>query len=352
MNIREKLTSLLPKLDFIRSKSDNNNSTNSEKGQSFIVIAHRDQDLYVYLTRISPKEFKVINFIEYKPPSLVVGQDEVLRANELAETISDIVEVFMHENNESLPFDKLPVILLLEPSKFVISTLNFVEKSSFSEILSQLQNQEIYEVFSQSPFIQEDTCFEPFCISENIDNLADINVMYVSKNLLRSWSDVIQACGLKIAFIGPTTTPLLFDLAETTDSPCVLLDMQRLHSKIYCLNGQREPIVELKFPYGYMQFLSNDNVFDTQLVHKRLQATLRQQDNLSHYQNAKILISGCPGFEPVSSHSSPTIEKLSYRSVKVDEKQMSLKRQVSQDLNYISRDLLLNIYSLCARIMK
>ena len=136
------------KIAFRFKNSDTRSLANRDIGQTF-VVAYRDQDLYVYMIRISPKGFSVLNFIELKLPSLVVGQDHVLRSNELTEIISDVLEVFAHENGKP-HLDQLPVILFLEPSKFSISTFSLPEESSFSEIKIQLENQEIYEIFSKS----------------------------------------------------------------------------------------------------------------------------------------------------------------------------------------------------------
>ena len=352
MKMLNNFSSVFSKIAFRFKNSDTRSLANRDIGQSFVVIAYRDQDLYVYMIRISPKGFSVLNFIELKLPSLVVGQDHVLRSNELTEIISDVLEVFAHENGETLHLDQLPVILFLEPSKFSISTFSLPEESSFSEIKIQLENQEIYEIFSQSPFIQEDTCVEPFSVSSNIEDLKDINVMFASKKLLKSWSDAIQAIGLKIAYIGPSTTPLFLDLAESNEHPCLLLDMQRLNSKVYCIDGQNEPILDFKFPYGYIQFLSKDNILDLGSIKKRLEATISHQDHLSNFQNAKVLISGVSNSPSFLDNKSNIIDKLSFSSVNLDEKQIRFKSQVNENLPPTARELLITTFSLCSRLMQ
>ena len=137
MSIKDKLASLGRKAKENTTKTNKKDATS----QRFVVMAYRDQELYMYLAQDSGSSFSILNFIKLKIPSLVVGQDEVLRIKELAETISDVVEVFVHENNIESPISDLPAIVLLESSKFDIGHVSLTESMTYSEAIDQINDQ-------------------------------------------------------------------------------------------------------------------------------------------------------------------------------------------------------------------
>ena len=351
MQILDELASLIQKLNKRDNAGKENMATNNDQSQLFIAIAFRDQSLYIYLVSDSTRQFTVIDFMELKIPSLVIGQDQVLRTEELAETISDAVEVFSHEYNARRSLDDIPALILLEPCKFDIGCVNLSEKlTNYSEAKKQINDKAKYEVFAQSPFIQDDTAYEPFTISNNIDNITKLNIMYTSERFLRSWSNVVEAVGLKMAYIGSSSSPLLLNLAEANNQPCIMIDVQRLASRIYCINGKVDPIIELKFPYGYMQFMSEGNIYSFERMRARLQTTIKQSDIPSHFQGAKVYISGLPDSIEPTKLEAKNIEKISARTLKIDKKRIRFKKDIDEDIDTIGLDLILNIQSLCKRI--
>ena len=270
MKIKSILASLQGKEE--KKKRMKNLTVESEKDQTFVVVAYRDQS-YIYLVSDSSK-ISLFNFLELKIPSLVVGEDQVLRVSELADTISDAIEVFMHENNIGMSLSDLPAIVLLEPSRFCISCIDIESLETYTEAIKKINSGSLYEIFAQSPYIENDTCYEPFTVSNDDDKINRLNIMYSSKSFLKSWSKVIEEIGLKVAYIGSASSPLLMDLAEGNSHPCILVDMQKLSSKIYCINGKKEPIIELKFPYGYMQYISRENGYEYRRLKARVMATI------------------------------------------------------------------------------
>ena len=64
MKMLNNFSSVFSKIAFRFKNSDTRSLANRDIGQSFVVIAYRDQDLYVYMIRVSPKGFSVLNFIE------------------------------------------------------------------------------------------------------------------------------------------------------------------------------------------------------------------------------------------------------------------------------------------------
>ena len=94
MKIKSILASLSSNREKKMGKDEKSLVVESEADQTFIVVAYRDQELYIYLVSDSNKNFTILNFLELKIPSLVVGEDQVLRVSELADTISDAIEVF------------------------------------------------------------------------------------------------------------------------------------------------------------------------------------------------------------------------------------------------------------------
>lgn len=347
MRIKEKLASLGKKMNVDKAKS----TTNVEKSQTFIVIAYRDQELCIYLAEYSPKQFTVLNFINLKIPSLVIGEDQVLRTNELAEIISDAIEVFAFENKIGSSLNEIPAIVLLEPSKFDIDCINLRETERYSEAISQIDDQAMYKIFEKSPFIQDDTSFEIFTIAEEFYKLNKINIMYSSKKFLKSWSNVVEAVGVKTAYIGSASSPLLMDLAESNNCPCILLDMQKLNSKIYCINGKKDPIIiELKLPYGYMQFTSGGNSFSYERLKARIMATIKQQDVPSLFSEAKVFIFGNPDSTQPTNLKAENIEKVSAKTLKIEQKRIRVKKEFDEVVQGLHRDFMLNIESLCKRL--
>ena len=239
MKIKSILASLSSNREKKMGKDEKSLVVESERDQSFIVVAYRDQELYIYLVSDSNKNFTILNFLELKIPSLVVGEDQVLRISELADTISDAIEVFMHENNIGMSLSDLPAIVLLEPTRFCISCIDIESLETYTEAIKKINDGSLYEIFAQSPYIENDTCYEPFTVSNDDDKINRLNIMYSSKSFLTSWSKVIEEIGLKVAYIGSASSPLLMDLAEGNSHPCILVDMQRLSSKIYCINGKK-----------------------------------------------------------------------------------------------------------------
>ena len=178
MSLKARLASLTPRVSNKKNDQIVDSSKKGDNSQTFVVIIYRDQDLYIYLVRDSAKSFNILNFIKLKIASLVVGQDQVLRVNELAEMISDAIEVFTHESNIGISIDELPTIIMLEPNKFEIGYISLDGTLTYSEIVEELNDNAIYEIFAKSPYIQNDTSYETFTVADSLDNDNKVNIIH------------------------------------------------------------------------------------------------------------------------------------------------------------------------------
>ena len=350
MSVKAKLVSLMPKINKSANKNDLDNANRGMHSQTFLVIIYRDQELYIYLVRDTTKSLAILNFIKLRVASLVIGTDQVLRINELAETISDVIEVFIHESNAGRSINELPTIVMLEPSKFDIGYVN-LDATTYSEAVEDLDDKTMYDIFAKSPYIQDDTLYEPFTVSNDFGDGGKLNIMYSSKRFLTSWANVVEEIGLKMAYIGSSSSPILLDIAEKYNNPYILLDMQRLSSKIYCINGSKEPIIELKFPYGYMQFISSENSVSCERLRVRLFATIKQSNVPSVFKTAKVILTGLPSSVQTTSLKTKDIEKATDQTLKVVQKKI-IRKQGDEGSGDLALDLTLNIQSICRRLFE
>ena len=154
-----------------------------------------------------------------------------------------------------------------------------------------------------------------------------------------------------MAYIGSSSSPLFLDIAEKYDRPCILLDMQNLNSKIYCINGQKDPIIELKFPYGYKQFITSENEVSSEMLQARIFATIKQSNIPSGFTTARILLTGLPSSIKTTDLNSKKIEKTTNKTLQMTQKKI-MREQIDDKIEDLAYDLTLNIQSICRRLLE
>ena len=74
----------------------------------------------------------------------------------------------------------LPAIGLLEPTRFCISCIDIESLETYGSN-KKISNGSLYQIFAQSPHIENDTCYEPFTVSNDDDKIR-LDIMYSSKS--------------------------------------------------------------------------------------------------------------------------------------------------------------------------
>jgi len=321
---------LVPELNFLsllrRSRAlVPSNSFSDKDSQPFFVIAFSDQILYSLLIQCNNTKLSILNHIKLQIPVMTIGNEGVLSPASLSEQLKDIVEVFSHENSSDLT-KNIPIILLLESSQFMISSLSFEDSHSILCGERSLTHVEEKCISDTSPYIATDSIFRLFSLynleGSQPDTQSQTNVLFSRKTYIESWINTIRMLSLPLAYIGPPSTPQLVYLNTINRLYTIYVDVQRLSSRI-CVLDPNNNLTGYPFPYGYSQFQDlSGNTFNLDLLSLRIRKALVQESLSEDIISAPIYFNGLPfSFErrslPKNCYSSTTnfiFDQLSYKS--------------------------------------
>lgn len=243
--------------------------------QRYYVFAYRDQQMFCYLLREKSGVVIVENYAMLDIPTTVVTDRGVANTSELSELLSDVINIFAHESKFENP-ELVPAVIILEPSQFFVDSFLFNNPSKTLENQNLLDSQELAKLLKKSPYLENETIYQLFSLrpSRFISNRPELlNVMYTNKPFLDSWADVFKISRLKLAYLGPSSVPVVSHLAKRSKLPFVFVDTQCTSSRIY-VTSEAQQITDTKFAYGHSQFQSkadnqyNHNRFADQLTRK------------------------------------------------------------------------------------
>jgi len=314
--------------------------------QRYYVFAYRDQQMFCYLLSNKGSLIRIENFITLDIATTVVTERGVADTKELAEILSDVVEVFAHEGKLENP-ELVPVISILEPSQFTVDCCTFENPSKTFENKNLLDTQELSSLIKKSPYLASETIYELFSLDSSlfISKIpSNINVMYTCKPFLDSWAEVLRLSRLKLAYIGPSSLPVISYLAKKNRDNFIFVDVQCTSSRIFTCSAKQQ-IVESKFAYGYSQFSSKANVsYDINMFDRQLSRKISALFGSNSEQNIKIFYDGLP--RNPATETSQRSKAYCFGSVNdLDDISNSSKYQASPQRNSLS-DYLLTVAQL------
>jgi len=271
----------------------------NQTSQFYYIYAFRDQTLYAYLVKSSKSLLDLLNHAVIPVPAMTIGVDNVIRPEKLSEQLSDIAELFAFEYDSNLDMSSIPAIFILESSQFMVSSFLINDSYLLLHNQRELSAVEVNMIHDASPFIAPDTITRVFTgsgfINKNDQNSPEnISIIYARESYLESWVKAIKLSKLSLAYLGPSSPPLLNALYRLTRQDSVFVDVQRLSSRIYTLDT-KNGLFEYPFPYGYAQFSDlNGESFNLVFFALQIRKTLKQMDLSERFQQAPIYLHGLP----------------------------------------------------------
>jgi len=251
----------------------------NQTSQFYYIYAFRDQTLYAYLVKSSKSLLDLLNHAVIPVPAMTIGVDNVIRPEKLSEQLSDIAELFAFEYDSNLDMSSIPAIFILESSQFMVSSFLINDSYLLLHNQRELSAVEVNMIHDASPFIAPDTITRVFTgsgfINKNDQNSPEnISIIYARESYLESWVKAIKLSKLSLAYLGPSSPPLLNALYRLTRQDSVFVDVQRLSSRIYTfLNGES---------------------FNLVFFALQIRKTLKQMDLSERFQQAPIYLHGLP----------------------------------------------------------
>jgi hypothetical protein len=271
----------------------------NQSSQLYCIFAFRDQSLHAYLAKSSKSTIDILNYLKLQVPAMTIGAENVIRPEQLAELLGDIAELFAFEYDSNLEPSSIPAIVILESSQFMVSSFLVNDCYALLQNERDLTSAELNKIRDTSPFIASDTITRTFSVggsinSNNQNTPQYVSVMYARESYLRSWVKALKTSEMQLAYLGPSSPPLLQALSKLAKQDFVFVDVQRLSSRIYTLDTKNS-VFEYPFPYGYAQFSDlNGEAFNLVSFALRIRKTLKQLDLPERFQMAPVYFHGLP----------------------------------------------------------
>ena len=261
--------------------------------------------MFCYLLREKGGVVTTENYVVLDIPTTVVTDRGVANTSELSELLSDVINIFAYEAKFENP-ELVPAVSILEPSQFFVDSFLFNNPSKTLTNKDLLDSQELAKLLKRSPYLESETIYQLFSLkpSQFISSRPElVNVIYTNKSFLDSWADVFRISTVKLAYLGPSSVPVISHLAKRSKAPFVFVDTQCTSSRIYA-TSKAQQITDVKFAYGYSQFQSKaDNQYNLNMFVSQL---TRKIDNSSETKDSPFATVFYDGFPQNSNAESPT----------------------------------------------